>query len=993
MKKTKIIAIILIISLLSALIYIPASAATVIEWNEPAIPANAREKISLSDYSVRFTEGGAAKADLKWKLDGKEITEYTPSEPGVYTLTAIDGTTEKNIYVVAKNKNDEDYILYSNDFSSDSMSDLTLGSDSSRYTISDGKLIIDGTGSGATRVMLPKWLSDFGNYDITASVMTSNAQDTGRWNSIMYRIQNDNYPFYQMCVRKNAAASNGVEFALCTPSNTWNVITTAAFTESQKDNTYYTYRVQIKDNNLLQSINGKDIIFNTDEKTYKAGRIGLQCNYSKMHIDYITVKLQLKKPEMTAPKTMIETTATVENISNSFTNIAIVNTAADFEKLSNAMSVILTLKDDSIVDANGNELCKLENVFDKIGNNILPIYKIEDNKSADALAAFIKNDTYVDVAVISTKTSVVKYARSKNKQIRGIIDFTDKYTSVLSLKEIHKIREDVIGATAKTAVINMSALTKEGVAEMQELLLSVWGYNNNLTKLTDAAELITSGVHGTVTNNPDLIKNAYSLFDENTLTRTPLIIGHRGNPTKAPENSISGYLKAVENGADVVETDIYLTKDKQIVIMHDGTIDRTTDGTGNVESMTMDELRKYHVWGDNDQYKNAYPNEVIPTLEELFIAIKDKTDAKIFVEIKSGNQEILKILVDLVDKYDMYHRISIISFNGVLLGRLNALMPQVSCGYLLSAFGATASQSLATAQINAMLKLIQNYHTTINPANGNLTKILAYEANNRGLTIWPWTYRINSGNVDTDFCNAFLRGINGLTTDDPQYTVNTIKSIQADSTMNIGLNHSATGDVTSTTYGRVTSAITATPVILEGEEFISVDGNNILGKKAGSAVVMFKYETKLPNNKPYVLYTSPVTVNVLTEDESALITVKPNTYTVEDGIIITDKDNIKVGDFIKNITNSDIKIFKGETELTAEDIIGTDCVIKSYLNGEVKDTKSIAVIGDLNGDGVSNKDDAAAMFSKALTPAGVKAADVNKTKTVTTADYLTIYRR
>ena len=83
-----------------------------------------------------------------------------------------------------------------------------------------------------------------------------------------------------------------------------------------------------------------------------------------------------------------------------------------------------------------------------------------------------------------------------------------------------------------------------------------------------------------------------SLFPANTMTRTPFVVGHRGIPDQAPENTIESSQLAVEKGADIVELDIYVTKDKELVVIHDGTLDRTTNGTGNVQNMTLEEIRQ-----------------------------------------------------------------------------------------------------------------------------------------------------------------------------------------------------------------------------------------------------------------------------------------------------------------------------------------------------------------------------------------------------------------
>ena len=104
----------------------------------------------------------------------------------------------------------------------------------------------------------------------------------------------------------------------------------------------------------------------------------------------------------------------------------------------------------------------------------------------------------------------------------------------------------------------------------------------------------------------------------------PMIIGHRGSPLEAPENTVSSVKKAVEAGADAVEIDVQKTKDNNIVVIHDENVDRTTDGKGFVKNLTLKEIKKLKI-------KNS--NERMPLLQEIIDAAKGK--AKLIIEIVS----------------------------------------------------------------------------------------------------------------------------------------------------------------------------------------------------------------------------------------------------------------------------------------------------------------------------------------------------------------------
>lgn len=75
------------------------------------------------------------------------------------------------------------------------------------------------------------------------------------------------------------------------------------------------------------------------------------------------------------------------------------------------------------------------------------------------------------------------------------------------------------------------------------------------------------------------------------MLRKPLIIAHRGASGTAPENTFAAFQKAVDLRADMIELDVHLTRDKQLIVMHDSTVDRTTDGKGKIADLTLGEIK------------------------------------------------------------------------------------------------------------------------------------------------------------------------------------------------------------------------------------------------------------------------------------------------------------------------------------------------------------------------------------------------------------------
>ena len=109
------------------------------------------------------------------------------------------------------------------------------------------------------------------------------------------------------------------------------------------------------------------------------------------------------------------------------------------------------------------------------------------------------------------------------------------------------------------------------------------------------------------------------------------IWAHRGASGYAPENTLEAFKLAIDEKADGIELDVQLTKDKELVVIHDEKIDRTSNGKGYVKDYTLDELKKFNFNYGNEKYEEVK----IPTLKEVYELLKP-TNLIINVEIKTG---------------------------------------------------------------------------------------------------------------------------------------------------------------------------------------------------------------------------------------------------------------------------------------------------------------------------------------------------------------------
>lgn len=159
-----------------------------------------------------------------------------------------------------------------------------------------------------------------------------------------------------------------------------------------------------------------------------------------------------------------------------------------------------------------------------------------------------------------------------------------------------------------------------------------------------------------------------------------LVIGHRGAVGYAPENTIPAFQKGYELGADWIETDVRVTADGFFVLMHDQTVDRTTDGTGNVADLTLNELQQFDAgtWFDS-----KYKGVCVPELKDLLSFAKEKVG--VCLDLWSGlNIEEVERVVQLVVDYGMAGQTLVISSNPQQVKRAKGICPSITTGLLYS---------------------------------------------------------------------------------------------------------------------------------------------------------------------------------------------------------------------------------------------------------------------------------------------------------------------
>jgi len=191
------------------------------------------------------------------------------------------------------------------------------------------------------------------------------------------------------------------------------------------------------------------------------------------------------------------------------------------------------------------------------------------------------------------------------------------------------------------------------------------------------------------------------------------IFAHRGFSSQYPENTMTAFRKALEAGADGIELDARLTIDGQIVIMHDPTVDRTTNGKGKVRNLTLAEIR-----GLDAGIKKGmvFENERVPLLEEVFAELGGKLLLNVeLCNYEEGDERTLSnAVVELIEKYNLVDSVIISSFRFNNLVYVKDRNPGISCG-LLASKGIKGLFARNLLNHSVSVDALHPYYTDVNP--------------------------------------------------------------------------------------------------------------------------------------------------------------------------------------------------------------------------------------------------------------------------------------
>jgi len=241
-----------------------------------------------------------------------------------------------------------------------------------------------------------------------------------------------------------------------------------------------------------------------------------------------------------------------------------------------------------------------------------------------------------------------------------------------------------------------------------------------------------------------------------------MVVAHRGGAALAPENTLSAFENALKIGVDMVECDVHLSKDGELVVMHDPDVSRTTNGTGQISQMTLAEIKKLNAAAKFSG--GAWPAQPPPTLGELLDLIKGKADIQIEIKLAAGNARypgIEKKVADALAARGMTDQAIVISFDFPTLKDTKSVDPRLKTGALVTAQWMTGRMTKSPDEIVGEVVQATGADYFM-PTSGSVTQALVQATHAKGIKLATWTV-----DATAEMKRLAGWGVDGITSNKP----------------------------------------------------------------------------------------------------------------------------------------------------------------------------------------------------------------------------------
>ena len=723
------------------------------------------------------------------------------------------------------------------------------GNNAGNISLQDGFLLLDGRSSSMTptSILLPKDLEKVQNYRIDVDFTLDQALNNTRWGSIIYDVVETQgvipIQYYQFTIRADAAAKNGTEFGRKQKNGQWNVQAIAPFSENIHPQKIYKATIIVHANRVQHYLNQVLVQDVEVPQSSLKGGIGLSVAGALLKVKKIKISEQSDQlPVVKSNFTQVQEIET--GVALAPTIIQKINHPSE-SMVTKANQVFYHLDQKlNLIDRSGTVVTTLSKYLEEKQRKTIAVLKIQDQMTLEALKQLSQTHDISDITLLSNQSELLNLAHNIVPMVRTAIDLSAMTHLSNSRKDLSWIVQQANQSLSKIVVLPTKLVNKENVSFIQRLLMTVW-VDSSTTQIQDVASLLTSGVNGVMTPNSELFIQVLKQFPKNTLLRKPLIIGHRGVPSLEDENTLESAKHAVNLGADIVENDIYITKDNHVVVMHDDTVDRTSNGHGKIEEMTLAQVQQLRT--KNKNYK-------IPTLADYFKAFKNTKNFVLMVEMKSANPQLVPALKEEIKKYGVEDQVVTTSFNRDQIQRAKANISGISRGILVGAMP-NSTNPLNNAQ--QIMWDAQKYTATYNSAYRNDLANLMEATKHRGISFWPWNLD------DLAFKKLYLAGTYGITTNATQLYSKYIVDIQAPTDIKVKVGQALNVNTQLRQQDR-------TELKQQAQQFIILSGSPkhefkegvLVFTEKGTAYVLAGYKYQIDQQYSYNIFSKPVKVQV-----------------------------------------------------------------------------------------------------------------------------------
>lgn len=259
----------------------------------------------------------------------------------------------------------------------------------------------------------------------------------------------------------------------------------------------------------------------------------------------------------------------------------------------------------------------------------------------------------------------------------------------------------------------------------------------------------------------------YKVQEDNKMVECN-VISHRGANKVAPQNTLEAFKKSIQYKADGFETDVHMTSDGIPVICHNYSVDKTSDGKGEIASRTLEQLKKLDF---GYYFHHSFKGTRIPTLEE-FLDLSEKANLKVLnIEIKSPRNKDYTIadkIIEAVKAHNLFDKLLISSFDPDLLVYIKDVDENCKTGFLYSPDKPITYKKVLGKEIDFAKSIGTD---ALHPHQLFVTKKLVDLAHENGLMVNPWTV-----NKEKDMKKLLSFGVDGLITDVPNIAKKVIAS-------------------------------------------------------------------------------------------------------------------------------------------------------------------------------------------------------------------------